>query len=109
MYFNQQTLIKVQTLEAAEYKCEINPKHNTFIAKNTGKRYMEGHHVLPMYRQDKFDKCIDVYANLICLCPICHRLLHYGLDSEKKVLLNQIYESRIDRLVSRLVKRILLK
>ncbi len=24
---------------------------------------------------------LDVYANIICLCPICHRLLHYGLKA----------------------------
>lgn len=53
-----------------------------------------------MNMQDKFDKSIDVYANVVCLCPICHRLIHYGLETEKKNLLNQIYETRIDRLVS---------
>lgn len=98
--WNRSAIIKVQTLEAAEYKCEINPAHNTFIAKSTGKQYMEGHHAIPMNLQDKFDKSIDVYANVVCLCPICHRLIHYGLETEKKNLLNQIYETRIDRLVS---------
>lgn len=98
--WKRSAIIKVQTLEAAEYKCEINPKHNTFIAKNTGKQYMEGHHAISMNLQDKFDRSIDVYANVICLCPICHRLIHYGLEKEKKVLLNQIYETRIERLVS---------
>lgn len=98
--WNRSAIIKVQTLEAAEYKCEINPAHNTFIAKSTGKQYMEGHHAIPMNLQDKFDKSIDVYANVVCLCPICHRLIHYGLETERKNLLNQIYETRIDRLVS---------
>lgn len=47
---------------------------------------------------------LDVYANLICLCPICHRLLHYGREDEKRVLLNQIYTDRASRLVNSGIK-----
>ena len=68
-------------MEIAEYKCEISPQHITFTSKNTGHFYMEGHHAIPMRHQDKFTKSLDVYANIVCLCPICHRLLHYGIES----------------------------
>ena len=93
-------IITVQTLEAAEYKCEIDPTHNTFISATSGKQYMEGHHAIPMKLQDKFDKSIDVYANVICLCPICHRLLHHGMKHDKERLLNQIYKTRIGRMAA---------
>lgn len=96
--WKRSSIIKLQTLEAAGFKCEINQNHNTFIAQSNGKQYMEGHHAIPMHFQDKFDQSIDVYANVICLCPICHRLLHYGKADEKKQIVNQLYETRKDRL-----------
>ena len=96
--WKRSSIIKVQTLETAEYKCEIDSTHKTFTAKNTGKQYMEGHHAIPMKCQSKFSKSIDVYANVICLCPICHRMLHFGEDEIKIKILNQVYEERKDRL-----------
>lgn len=62
--------------------------------------YMEGHHAIPMKFQDKFNYSIDIYANIVCLCPICHRLLHYGIASEKDKVLNKIYSARADRLAA---------
>lgn len=91
-------IIKLQTIEAAGFMCEIDSKHSTFLSQSSGKQYMEGHHVIPMRYQDKFNQSIDVYANIVCLCPICHRLLHYGLNSEKGKVINQIYETRKERL-----------
>ena len=96
--WKRSSIIKVQTLESAGYKCEIDSRHDTFIAQASGKQYMEGHHAIPMHYQEKFDKSIDVYANVVCLCPICHRLLHYGQSEQKKQLLSQIYETRKDRM-----------
>jgi len=96
--WKRSSIIKVQTLESASYQCEINPLHETFIAKSSGKQYMEGHHAIPMKYQDKFKKSIDVYANVICLCPVCHRMLHHGEDEAKTTILNQIYETRKNRL-----------
>ena len=59
---------------------------------------MEGHHAVPMKEQNNFDVSLDVYANIVCLCPICHRLLHYGKVSQKREVLEQIYIARDDRL-----------
>lgn len=93
-------IIKLQAIEAAGYQCEINSAHNTFTAKSTGQQYMEGHHALPMKFQDMFSNSLDVYANIICLCPVCHRLLHYGIEKEKESILNKIYYYRSDRLAA---------
>lgn len=102
--WKRSAIIKVQTLESSGYQCEINSKHETFIAKASGKQYMEGHHAIPMKYQDKFSKSIDIYANVVCLCPICHRMLHYGEDEIKVNILNQIYEKRKERLMKSGVK-----
>lgn len=92
------SIIKIQAIESAGYKCEYDTSHETFISKSTGHPYMEGHHALPMKYQEKFNHSLDVYANIICLCPICHRLLHYGLDEQKKKYIDKIYHERSDRL-----------
>ncbi len=81
----------------ADFKCEIDNKHMTFIAENTGKPYMEGHHAIPISLQDHFEHSLDVYANIICMCPICHKKIHYGLKKEKTKMLAQIYEMRSER------------
>lgn len=96
--WKRSAIIKIQSIEAAGYQCEVNPEHHTFTSKSSGHPYMEGHHALPMQLQEKFDTSLDVYANIVCLCPICHRLLHYGVDSEKTNVVNRIYYDRADRL-----------
>lgn len=102
--WKKSTIIKIQSIKAAGYQCEVNPEHYTFTAKSSGHPYMEGHHALPMQLQEKFDTSLDVYANIVCLCPICHRLLHYGVDSEKTEAVNRIYYDRVDRLASSGIK-----
>lgn len=96
--WSRQDIIRVQSIELAQYKCEIDAKHETFLVKANHKPYMEGHHAIPMHYQQQFSNSLDVYANVICLCPICHRKMHYGLDSERKVLLDRLYGERSDRL-----------
>ena len=98
------SIIKLQSIESAGYRCEFDDSHVTFTAKSTGHPYMEGHHVVPMKYQDKFEHSLDVYANVVCLCPICHRLLHYGVESEKENVVNKIYHDRVDRLASSGIK-----
>lgn len=102
--WSRSSIIKIQSIESAGYLCEVNPEHQTFTARSTGHPYMEGHHALPMKYQDKFDKSLDVYANIICLCPVCHRLLHYGIEAEKENVLNKIYYDRSDRLAASGIK-----
>lgn len=98
MEWRRNRIIKKQALEFAQYKCEVDSGHITFIAAATMKPYMEGHHAVPMKEQNNFDVSLDVYANIVCLCPICHRLLHYGKVSRKREVLEQIYIARDDRL-----------
>ena len=60
--------------------------------------------MIPMKKQPVFNTSLDLYANIVCLCPVCHRLLHYGLDLNKKELLNQMYVTRNERLVNSGIK-----
>ena len=59
---------------------------------------MEGHHLLPLSQQHNFTTSLDVYANIICLCPICHRLLHFGTDKDRIQAISKLYEKREFRL-----------
>lgn len=96
--YKRSSIIKNQTIEYSGYLCEIDSQHKTFIADKTNQPYMEGHHAIPMKTQSQFSNSLDVYANIICLCPICHRQLHYGLCEDKTELLKKIYFSRSERL-----------
>lgn len=97
-------LIREQILHYAEYKCEVEPLHKTFIAAATGRQYMEGHHLIAMKKQDVFSHGLDIYANIVCLCPLCHRRLHYATEEEKRPLLTKLYEDRKDRLANSGIK-----
>lgn len=96
--FKRSSILKNQTIESAGYLCEINIQHQTFISANTNHPFMEGHHAIPMKMQSQFKNSLDVYANIVCLCPICHRQLHYGLCEDKEEMLKKIYFSRSERL-----------
>lgn len=96
--FNRSSIIKNQVIESVGYICEIDSLHQTFITESSHHPYMEGHHIIPMKMQKLFDNSLDVYANIICLCPICHRQLHFGLREDKIALLNKIYSARFERL-----------
>ena len=92
-------IVIAQAIEGANHCCEHNHDHRTFIARSSGKAYMEGHHLIPLKFQTKFDCSIDVYANVVCLCPTCHRMMHLGRDCERIYMAEAFYESRADRLV----------
>lgn len=87
-----------QAIEGANYRCEHNDAHNTFVARSTGKAYMEGHHLIPMRFQPAFENSLDIYANVVCLCPTCHRLMHFGRNSDKSYVAEALYEKRAGRL-----------
>lgn len=95
--WKRSNILRLQTLISANYKCEIDNRHETFIAEKTGKPYMESHHAIPMRLQPHFENSLDVYANLVCLCPICHRKIHYGIKSERENMKKYIYHNRSDR------------
>lgn len=90
--------LKNHVLKRNGYTCEINPSHKTFVSNRTKKNYMETHHIVPLSAQC-FYKCkLDSVANISCLCPNCHRIIHYGTWHEKKPLLKKLYNQHIEDL-----------
>lgn len=91
-------IIKNQCLEYADYKCEIDVSHNTFISSRNNRPFMEGHHLLPINKQVNFNVSLDNYANVVCLCPICHRRIHHSLKEDRIEIFTQLYTGRKERL-----------
>lgn len=90
--------ISKTVLKENNYICEIEKltgnKHKTFDT-NIGMQYMEGHHLIPMKAQKNFENNIDRSDNICCLCPNCHRAIHYGTIKEKRTRLALLYNSKI--------------
>lgn len=96
-HWKRSSILRNQALAFAHYTCELHQDHVTFLAQSTHKPYMEGHHIIPMAMHASFDHSLDVYANIICLCPICHRKIHLGLKEDRKDMLKEIYDQRGER------------
>lgn len=86
--------IAKEALIKANYKCEIDPSHLTFIAKKTDQNYVEAHHLIPMSIQKDFTFKLDVPGNIISSCPNCHRKLHHACLEDKEEMLNILYVKR---------------
>ncbi len=89
-------LVLARALEAAEFKCELACSNTLFVRKSNKEFYTEGHHLIPLKYQKDFAYSLDVEANIVSLCPTCHRELHYGEDGKEKV--KELYAKRIERL-----------
>jgi hypothetical protein len=84
---------------AAEYRCEADPSHKLFLSVSTGRNYVEGHHLIPMNAQPDFEFSLDVEANIVSLCVVCHKRLHHGRFEDLASLVVKLYEHRQERLV----------
>ena len=73
--------------------CEVCGEKETFL-KEDGCQYFEGHHLIPMCLQASFKVSLDVPGNVVCLCPECHRFLHFGREQDRKRCLVEIYSRR---------------
>lgn len=95
--WNRDPSVALRAIMETDYKCEVS-NHLTFISKTTNNPYVEAHHLIPLHTQDSFDYSLDVPANIVSLCPNCHRFLHHALLSEKIQILNRLYYERENRL-----------
>lgn len=59
----------------AQYKCEICGVLG--FLKPDGSRYAEAHHIGELAKTK-----IDNPSVMICVCPTCHRVIHYGTQEE---------------------------
>ncbi|WP_426711448.1 MrcB family domain-containing protein [Cetobacterium sp. SF1] len=81
-------------LDKANYSCEYDNIHESFTSTISNKPYMEAHHLIPMNFQNEFSHSLDVPGNIISLCPNCHRKIHHAIFSEKKIIIEKLYNSR---------------
>lgn len=87
-----------EALASANYVCEIDRDHETFVCAELGRSYVEAHHLMPLSRQPSHPANLDVPANIIALCPNCHRKIHYGNARDRQEMLSRLYLDRQSRL-----------
>ena len=90
-----------KALAFANYECEYDRNHPTFLRKNNPHNYTEPHHLIPLsqtghFIQDNTNMIIslDVTNNIVSLCSHCHNLLHYGRIEEKEAVLRKLFDKR---------------
>ena len=86
--------VAAEAIRAADFLCEIDPNHRTFISRAKKQQYVEAHHLIPMSQQSRFPVSLDVVANVIALCANCHRMLHYGAEQNRRSLLLSLLKKR---------------
>lgn len=89
---------KNHALYRANWKCEYNSDHTTFLNKYNNKQYLEAHHLIPIGYQPNYEYSLDIFTNIIILCPRCHRFIHYGRNEGVKKMLQYFYEDREEEL-----------
>jgi hypothetical protein len=88
--------IAANALKRANYLCEMNKEHPSFIRRSNNQNYTEPHHLIPLAFQDDFQYSLDVEANIISLCSNCHNEIHYGRNPE--IIIRKLYQERKDEL-----------
>lgn len=88
--------VVISALIKAEFKCEIDPNHFSFY-NQLGRQYLEAHHIIPLSYQENFNNSLDVVANIVALCPNCHRNIHYGVN--RNFLVSSLFIHRRERLI----------
>lgn len=96
--------VAATALSLADFKCEIDARHQTFISNAKGKPYVEAHHLIPFSNQGGYKVSLDVVANIVALCPTCHRLLHHGKKADKAKEISMLFEKRKARLLEKELK-----
>lgn len=74
-------------LAKSGFACQAGANHTTFTSAASGNNYVEAHHLVPLKQQPVFELALDNAANILALCPNCHRLLHHATTHEKESLL----------------------
>ncbi len=91
-------LTVTNALANAHYQCEYDPSHVTFIGKSTGLPFVEAHHLIPMKNQPEYEYSLDIEANIVALCPNCHRKIHLGKESDMEEMKQKLLKWRNNRL-----------
>jgi len=94
---NKKPWVSKSALVKANYQCEYDPSHKTFMTRK-GHLFMEGHHLIrctvkisKKFWKD-YSRNIDTESNIVSLCPNCHRMIHLGNAEEKAKIIERLYE-----------------
>ncbi|MDG5470529.1 HNH endonuclease signature motif containing protein [Jeotgalibacillus sp. ET6] len=101
-YLGKSSVTK-RALIKANYLCEYDSSHITFINETSGQNYVEGHHLIPLSFEDNFEHSIDISQNIVALCPNCHRKIHNASFTVKSEMIEKFLSDRIEILKKRSV------
>lgn len=82
------------------YRCALSCNHTLFTNKKKPHNdYVEAHHIIPFWAQSFFGSNLDNPANMVALCPSCHREIHNGINRHQLInlLLTQDRMSRLKK------------
>lgn len=100
--YSKNPLIGKVAINKADYKCENNNLHETFISSHTRQQFMEAHHLIPINQQaiiwERYGVNIDCVENIVSLCPNCHRAIHYAVNEIKRKLIEKLYNIKRNEL-----------
>ena len=96
--------ISKSALVREKYTYQVNSNHTPFQATRNVP-YMEGHHLIPCtvanaeHFMNQDGKNIDCLENIVCLCPTCHRAVHFGDSLTREALVKTIYAQQASQLI----------
>lgn len=97
--YSKNPIIGKIAIQKVNYLCENIREHVTFISSTTMKPYMEAHHLIPISYQEEmwseYGVNVDCIENIVSLCPICHRAIHYAEDKYKINIIRNMYNLKI--------------
>lgn len=79
----------------SEIDIGIKRGHGTFKRKN-GTDYYETHHFIPDHLRKTYPQLVPIIddpKNLICVCPNCHRQLHYGESDKVSCMIDALWNT----------------
>jgi 5-methylcytosine-specific restriction endonuclease McrA len=90
-YYNRDPQVVADALWLAKGVCQGcgADKNSLFRRASDGEVYLEVHHIQPLSEGGS-----DTLNNACALCPTCHRLMHYGKESEINRIKKKIFTSR---------------
>lgn len=97
--YDRDPSVAATAIVSVEHTCEADCGNQLFIAASTHRHYVEAHHVIPLHHQHRYSHAsLDVPANVVALCPMCHARIHRGTPAEKQPLLATLFSKRKKRL-----------
>ena len=88
-----------QALASAGYRCEFASGAMLFTSARTGRNFLEGHHLIPLYATEDFNNVsLDFVENIVALSPWWHRAIHHGKPEMVRVILEKLYQERAQAL-----------